>query len=113
MKKGQLILICLTAAFICILLGIYIGRNDNHIILITGRKNTVTTIPQSNRKLDINTATSTQLQQLPGIGDTIAQNIIDYREQNGPFIIIDDLLKVDGIGNGRLEDLLEYIYISS
>lgn len=111
MKKGSLVLICLTAAFICILLGIYIGRNANHSLIITAVNAPVSTIPKNNGRININEVTASQLQQLPGIGEVTAQNIIDYREKNGPFTTADELLNVEGVGDVRLKELLEYIYI--
>ncbi len=61
--------------------------------------------------IDINTATADELQQIPGIGPSIAANIITYREENGPFTEYVDLLNVDGIGYKKLGDMLEYIII--
>lgn len=49
-------------------------------------------------RIDINTADSITLQQLPRIGPSLAQRIIDWRETNGPFGSVDDLLAVSGIG---------------
>lgn len=48
--------------------------------------------------VDLNSATAAQLEALPGIGKVTAQNILRHREQNGPFMSVDDLQKVKGIG---------------
>jgi len=52
--------------------------------------------------VNINTATSVQLETLDGIGPVLAQRIVAYREQNGPFTSVDDLDAVSGIGLKRL-----------
>jgi len=63
-------------------------------------------------KIDINTATKTELQSLNGIGDATADAIIEYRTQNGPFTSISDLENVKGIGHKKAEKLAELIAIS-
>lgn len=55
--------------------------------------------------VSINNATLEQLDSLPGIGPAIAQDIITYREANGPFTSIDQLREVPGIGTSRMEQL--------
>jgi competence protein ComEA len=55
--------------------------------------------------VNLNTATLDQLESLPGIGPALAQRILDYREQHGPFRKVEDLLNVSGIGEKRLADL--------
>ena len=53
----------------------------------------------------MNTATVDQLEALPGIGPVLAQRIIDYRTQHGPFRSVDDLTNVSGIGPSHMADL--------
>lgn len=61
--------------------------------------------------LDINTATAEQLDLLPGIGPVLAARIIEYREENGGFSQVEELIKVDGIGEKKLADLLDYVKV--
>lgn len=62
--------------------------------------------------LDLNTATSEQLQALPAIGPVRAQNILDYRVQNGPFQSPEELAAVEDIGPGTLEKVRELICVA-
>ncbi|MCJ7669861.1 MAG: ComEA family DNA-binding protein, partial [Dehalococcoidia bacterium] len=67
---------------------------------------------QSPQKIDINQAEPWLLEVLPGIGEVLAQRIVDYRSGNGPFKRIEDLLKVSGIGEGTFEKIKDYITVS-
>jgi competence protein ComEA len=67
---------------------------------------------QSPQKIDINRAESWLLEALPGIGEVTAQAIVDYRNENGPFRRIEDLLKVKGIGEGTLDKIRDFITVS-
>ena len=60
-------------------------------------------------KCNINTATSEQISHLPGIGESIAERIVGYREKNGNFSSPDDLLKVKGVGKITLSKIKDYI----
>lgn len=55
--------------------------------------------------VDINRATATELEELPGVGPATAEAIIAHREQNGPFTSVDDLIDVRGIGDAKLEQI--------
>jgi competence protein ComEA len=61
--------------------------------------------------ININTASLAELDTLPGVGPTTAQKIIDYRQQNGPFINKEDLINVSGIGPGTYERLKDLITV--
>lgn len=63
----------------------------------------------NNGKININTASATELETLPGIGPQKAEAIIQYREENGPFQKAEDLMKVSGIGEKTFEKLKEHI----
>lgn len=62
--------------------------------------------------ININTASLEELDSLPGIGPTIAQRIIDYREENGPFQTIEDLMNVSGIGPSTFDQIKDLITAS-
>jgi competence ComEA-like helix-hairpin-helix protein len=52
-------------------------------------------------KININKADKEMLKDIPGVGDTLAQRIIDYRLENGPFVCQEDLRKIKGMNAGR------------
>ena len=64
------------------------------------------------QKIDINRAAVWLLEALPGIGEVKAQAIIDYRDQNGPFNNINELLKVKGIWESTLEEIEDLITVA-
>ena len=61
--------------------------------------------------LDLNRATAQELTTLPGIGEVLAQRIVDYREAHGPFRSVEELIAVEGIGEGKLEKLRELVTV--
>ncbi len=71
-----------------------------------------TTIPLSTgERININTASAETLETLPHIGPTLAQRIVAYRAQHGPFQSIDDLVAVKGIGPNLLDDIRDLITV--
>ena len=62
-------------------------------------------------KVNINTATAEELTSLSGIGESRAQSILRYRESNGAFQSIEDLMKVEGIKSGIFEKIKDYIEV--
>ena len=63
--------------------------------------------------VNLNTATLAQLQTLPGVGRVMAERIIEYREQNGGFKRIEDLMNVRGIGEKNFLTLKPLIVVSA
>ena len=63
------------------------------------------------QRIDLNRAETWLLDALPGIGPGRAQAIIDYRNQNGPFHRIEDLLNVEGIGESTLDRMRDFITV--
>lgn len=62
-----------------------------------------------NNKININKATQTELETIPGVGPSTAFKILDYREKNGKFSKIEDIKNVSGIGDAKYEKIKDYI----
>jgi competence protein ComEA len=60
-------------------------------------------------RININTATSAELEALPGVGKVIATRIVAYREQHGPFRSVDDLIHVEGISDRVIDRIRELV----
>lgn len=122
MKKANRVLLLIFASFLCLTIGIFIGRftASNNIYISTSKNQQTHTLTakatnptQSDElgKININTASVSLLQSLPNIGETLAQRIVDYREENGKFTDIEDLLSVNGIGEKRFDEIKQYITV--
>lgn len=84
-----------------------IGQSDSGAASDKGGKTS-----QKDGKINLNTATSEQLQTISGIGAKRAEDIIAYRESHGGFQSVDDLKNVSGIGDKTLEKIRESIYVA-
>lgn len=61
--------------------------------------------------VNLNTATSEQLDELPGVGPVTAKAILDWRTEHGRFTTVEELLEVDGIGDATLADLRDLVTV--
>jgi competence protein ComEA len=71
----------------------------------------VVTESASTAKINLNTATTEQLTALPGVGETIAGAIVVYRDNNGAFRSVEELLEVKGIGEKKLIAISEVVIL--
>ena len=121
MKKANYAVLATFLVFICLLIGFFFGRvstRDQVTAQSLHQREESEIVDQfhaeqiaTNGKIDINSASVNQLQMLPNIGEVLAERIVEYRKQSGPFNTIDDLLCVNGIGEKTLDDLRQYITI--
>jgi competence protein ComEA len=59
--------------------------------------------------VDINSASASDLEKVPGIGPSLSKRIIEFREKNGPYSSVEDLLKIQGIGEKSLARFRDYL----
>jgi competence protein ComEA len=79
------------------------------IPFLAGAERVGVAAPETPALIDINTAGLTELDSLPGIGQTLAQAIIDYRETYGEFYYPEDIMNVPGIGETTFENIKDLI----
>lgn len=89
---------------------IYVPKIGEELPTIHETDSNKTTASET-EKININTADVNELQQLSGIGEKRAADIVKYREENGSFRAVEDLTKVSGIGEKTLENLKDSITI--
>lgn len=78
----------------------------------SGRGLTLREVRLPDGLVDVNTADIYELTELPGVGETLAQAILDEREARGPFFYPEDLLSVRGIGEKKLEGFREMLALA-
>jgi competence protein ComEA len=81
--------------------------------LLAQQNSSQTSASSTSPKININTASLEELQTLPRIGPAIAQRIIDYRKEHGPFKRVEDLLKIQGIGERVFEQIKDRVTVGS
>lgn len=120
-NKLLAVLPVLTALFVGLTIGLYLGRNPAGGSVTVSVPLRQQAAPADTRPLpspqdtaprvNINTADPAELARLPGIGEVLAQRIVDYRSLHGRFTAAEQLTNVEGIGAGKLESILEWITI--
>ena len=126
MKKPRLsILVAVTLLFAVFTLGFFLGRNGSHgrvemsVPAAMQTRPPQTTLPEPTTPetvavtfpIDINRADAEQLTALPGVGEVLANRIVAYREENGSFLSTQELQNVEGIGEKRLDAILDLITV--
>ena len=124
MKKHRLsVLVLVTCIFVAFTVGFAAGRSLNRAPVRiwqvqsqtapAGTEPAPETVsgPTEPSVVNINTATAAQLETLPGIGPVLAGRIVAYREKNGPFQATEELTKVKGIGEAKLEEIWDLITV--
>lgn len=127
MRKPKIpFLIIITAVFAAFTLGFLLGRNQNRGIISVSVPQEMMTEPTQGTEskvefekmstytvfpIDINRCGKEELMALPGIGEVLAERILTYRQENGCFSVVEELLKVDGIGKKKLEEIVDLVTI--
>lgn len=133
LKKTELAVLGLTLLAFAVMGGFFLGRNTMAgpvRVVVRNAAQVVQPVQESGTRtapsspghaveadaqgafpVNINTATAEELQALPGIGKTRAEAIVAYREEHGPFTYVEDLRGVNGIGEGILAKITNYITV--
>ena len=123
MKNGRIpVMVLITCVFAAFLAGFFAGRNLNRTpVMIRTVSPAVTEGAETEAEeteepastvpaiINVNTATAEELETLPGIGPVLAQRIIAYREEYGPFQSVGELAFVSGIGEKKLEAIWDLV----
>ena len=93
-------------------LGIQVIRDEGDSVIYTGgTQDRESSLKDSWKKININTASIAELDTLPGIGEITAESIIKYRQQYGKFEKIEDIMNVPGIKEGKFEKIKSFITV--
>lgn len=127
MRKPKIsALLVITLVFAAFILGFFLGRNQNTEHLRVSVPDKLLTAPSQPTEMEpeptdaasaisfpisINQAGKQEFMALPGIGEVLAQRMIDYRAEHGSFSSVEELLNVEGLGKKRLEEILDLITI--
>lgn len=132
MSKAEGIAILLTAVLISLALGFYFGRNSVRGTMVVSTELPLQEVASDILEasappeaisapvkeaeevewpIDLNTATTEELQMLPKIGPVLAERIVAYRESMGGFVYKEELMNVEGIGQTIYDKLEEYVEV--
>lgn len=125
-KSGISTLLVTTIVFTAFTLGFFLGRNQNRNELTVTVPMEFATAPAMQAEtvseptaesteivfpISINHGSKEEFMALPGIGEVLAERIVNYREENGAFSNKEELLNVEGVGKKRVEEIMDLITI--
>lgn len=124
-NKVSVLLAVVTVLFVGFTLGLFVGRNTGSgtvTLAVPAQMQTAPTtaataaaetVPTETVRfpVNINTADADTLTALPGIGRVLAERIVAYRRQNDPFRAVEEIMKVEGIGEKKAEAILDLITV--
>ena len=128
LEKSQWVLLGLTTLFVTFTLAFFLGRNSIRAVIttqsVTGNApaQVTETMPQEVApeepieepiRVNLNTATASELEELPGIGPKLAERIVAWREENGGFVSVEQLMDVNGIAEGKFDEIKDLIYVEA
>jgi len=95
----------------CAVVTVFTIRNEPQYVNFTPVERTEAEIDETIEKINLNTATSEELQTLSGIGEVRAEAIIAYREEHDGFLYVEELLEIHGIGESVFASIQDYVYV--
>lgn len=88
-------------------------EEDVESVLMENRENIIkeSNVSGSSKTININKANESELEEIPGVGPSMASKIVNYRKENGEFKNIEDLKNISGIGEKKFDAMREYISV--
>ncbi len=112
-SKSEKLLLSVSAVFLALLLCAAMAHRpaDGVTVEVTRQAAASEVVPIGGAKIDINTADTSELIELPGIGEKLAERIAAYRAEHGPFPSIEAIQEVSGIGEKKFEAIQDLITV--
>ena len=114
---AQKVLLAVTVLFVTFTLAFFIGRMSVHAQITTERapedlvRELPEPVPEPVLRLELNRASQAELEALPGIGAVLAERIVAWRSANGPFVSVEQIKDVEGIGDKKYAEIIDSIYV--
>ena len=116
LRRGEKWIVVLTLVFALLMTGLYLhstrlSEGNEYTVRVGELAQEAEPVESEPWQVNINTATAEELTKLPGVGEVLAQRIVDYRTEHGPFRRAEELMQVSGIGEGKFAEMRELIIL--
>ena len=116
LSKGEKWILLLTLVFALTMTAVYLraaltNESDEYSVRVGDLAQETAPLESVDWQVNVNTATAEELTRLPGVGEALAERIIAYRQENGPFRTAEELMNVNGIGEGKFADMKDWIIL--